>query len=102
MRWADLEWYLALLPMGPWASYIMPRGLHSLVPELGNASSPELLVPSTVTVSIMSRRERQSRSMGDPTGEGLPDRVRDLTVYEHLVCSEVVTECHPLFFRVAH
>lgn len=35
MSWADPEWYLALLPVGPWASYIMPLGLHSLVPELG-------------------------------------------------------------------
>lgn len=47
MSWADLEWYLALLPMGPWASYIMPLGLHSLVPGMGSASSPELLVPSS-------------------------------------------------------
>lgn len=33
--WADLEWYLVLLPVGPWASYIMPLDLHSLVQEMG-------------------------------------------------------------------
>lgn len=32
---ADLEWYLALPPVGPWASYIMPLGLHSPVHETG-------------------------------------------------------------------
>lgn len=40
--------------------------------------------------------------MGDLAGEGLPDKVRDLTVYEHLASSEAVIECHPIFFRVAH
>lgn len=35
--------------------------------------------------------------MGDLIGEGILDRVRDLTVYEHLVCSEVVIKCHPFF-----
>lgn len=35
--------------------------------------------------------------MDDLTGEGLPDRVGDLTLYEHLVCSEVVIECHHFF-----
>lgn len=40
--------------------------------------------------------------MDDLTGERLLDRVGYLTVCEHLVCSEVVMECHPFFFRVAH
>lgn len=35
--------------------------------------------------------------MGDLTGEGLLDRVRDLTVYEHLVCSKVVIEITHFF-----
>lgn len=29
--WVDLEWYLASLPVGPWANYIMPLGLCSPV-----------------------------------------------------------------------
>lgn len=45
MSWADLEWYLALLPVGLWASYIMPLGFHSLVNEMGVMPAFQLLVP---------------------------------------------------------
>lgn len=64
MSWADLEWYLALLPVGLWASYIMPLGFHSLVNEMDVMPAFHSWCPGTVTLGMIQRRERQSRSIG--------------------------------------
>lgn len=47
---ADLEWYLALPPVGPRASYITPLASIPWYMRWGNASSPELFGPSAVTL----------------------------------------------------
>lgn len=38
----------------------------------GDANFLELLVPHTVTLSVIERRQRQSRSVGDLRGEVFP------------------------------
>lgn len=54
MSWADLEWYLALLPVGLWASYIMPLGFHSLVNEMGVMPAFHgCWCPGTVTLGMI-------------------------------------------------